>query len=250
MVQDVPCFKTYLELESYNYVMRPLSYFRLIAILILLVLPLTAQEPASPTPAETSAAPAPYLASGPRELFAKAVALAESGAVAEAKTLFKALTLAYPELPEPHLNLAILLADEGSVEESADAAEAAMYAHPICRAVIDLDFQHQLGLYSSSALGTGTPRTAAAAATRVTPSSTPSQTATRAIATENRTIRQAADPCLNLRSQPSSSSPTIECVPPGTQVRWLETAGDWSRVVLSDGRVGWMAASFLTTANP
>ncbi len=221
---------------------------RVIATLILPVLPLAAQEPANPAATETTAAPAPYLASGPRELFSKAVALAENGAVAEAKTLFKALTLAYPELPEPHLNLAVLLADEGDVDASADAAEAAMYAHPVCRAVIDLDFQHQLGLYSADVLSAGTPRATSSAANDIRPSSPPQPTSST-VANESRIVQQAADPCLNFRAQPSASSPAIECVPPGTRVRWLETTGDWSRVVLSDGRVGWMAASFLASTN-
>ncbi len=186
--------KTDTWLDAYNHVMR-LSIYLPLTALILSVSPLAAQETATPAPvtaapAKTAASPAPYLASGPRELFAKAVALAEKGAVAEAKTLFKALTLAYPELPEPHLNLAILLADEGHVEQSADAAEAAMYAHPTCRAVVDLDFQRQLSLYSSNALAT--PHTPASPA-RVAPSSESPRTAPSASTQESRVVRKEVD---------------------------------------------------------
>ncbi len=226
----------------------------LIVVLILAALPLPAQDEASETPA---AAPAPYLASAPQELFAKGVALAERGAVAEAGTLFKALTLAYPELPEPHINLAVLLADEGKVEASADELEAAMQAHPLCRAVIDLEFQRQMGLYSAAVLGAPASPAASSPAVPVAapsapsppapPPSSPSPPPARpATEGEIRVVRQAADPCLNFRPEPTAAAAALECLPPGTPVRWLETAGDWSRVALRDGRVGWMGAAYLT----
>ncbi len=220
---------------------------------------LLAQDPPSPAPAEPASAPAPYLASGPRELFERAVALAERGAAQQARTLFKALTLAYPELPEPHINLAVLLANAGEVEAAADELEAAMHAHPVCQAALDLEFQRQIGLYSAALLARGAPASLPAAPAPVAaapPSSSvapppvpavasPAPPPPPAIAGEVRVVTQAADPCLNFRPQPSSSSAALECLPPGTPVRWLETAGDWSRVSLRDGRVGWMGASFL-----
>ncbi len=225
-----------------KFLIRPI----LIAVLMPATLPLSAQDAASPRPAETpAAAPKPYLASGPQELFARGVELADRGAVEQARVLFKALTLAYPELPEPHINLAVLLADAGSVEASADELEAALHAHPLCRAAFDLEFQRQMGLYSAAVLGAPAP--AASPAAPVAAPSPPPPAQPPEIDGEVRVVRQAADPCLNFRSEPSGASAALECLPPGSRVRWLETAGDWSRVALRDGRVGWMAASFLAT---
>ncbi len=110
-----------------------------------------AQEPAAGEPPPvTVVEPAaesdltPSLVSGPRELFAKGVALAERGAVAEAKTVFKALTLAYPQMPEPWVNLAVLLAAEGDEAGAAESAEAALDAHPVCRAAYRLELLRDL----------------------------------------------------------------------------------------------------------
>lgn len=235
--------------------MNQISTMRFVVLAIpMLALSVAAQDPATQPAAETpSSAPAPYLASGPRELFAKGVELAERGAVEQAKTVFKALTLAYPELPEPYINLAMLLAAEGSVEASADELEAAMRAHPVCRAAYDLEFQRRMGPYSETVLGTNpeaSPGTVppAASVSTVAGSSPPAPSTSvqrPAISGEVRAVRQAADPCLNFRPEPSSSAAVAECLPPDTQVRWLETAGDWSRVALRDGREGWMAAAFL-----
>ena len=227
----------------------------ILSILIAVLTPATlpaqdeARQPPAPAPATT---PAPYLARGPAELFARAVALADRGAVQEARTLFKALTLAYPELPEPHINLAVLLADQGEVEASADELEAAMHAHPICRAAIELQFQRQMGLYSATVVGGASPPASSSAASAPPPrqAAPPPPAAPApppAIAGEVRVVRPAADPCLNFRLEPSSAAAALECLPPGTRVRWLETAGSWSRVALRDGREGWMAAAFLAT---
>ena len=177
-------------------------------------------------------------------MFAKGVALIDRGAVQEAKTVFKALTLAYPELPEPHINLAVLLAAEDDFEGSAAEAEAAIMAHPICRAAFDLEFQRQIGPYSTAVLGstqTPTPRPPARS------SASPSDTVA---APPRRVISQAADPCLNFRPEPKAAATALDCLSPGTPVRLLETAGGWSRVALRDGREGWMASAFLERTEP
>ncbi len=229
-------------------------------VILLAAVPSLAQDPAG-RPAEPAGggALAPYLASGPRELFARGVELAERGSVREAKALFRALTLAYPDLPEPHINLAVLLAAEGGTEESAQEAEAAIRAHPMCRAAFDLDFQHQLGSFSSGLLDAAT-RTRAAApapATSVpapappaTPASVPARPAALDFGDATRVVRQAADPCLNFRPQPLTTSTPVECLSPGIRIRLLETSGQWSRVALRDGREGWMAAAFLAKPDP
>ncbi len=215
------------------------------ALTLLLAAPAAAQAPEAPP------APAPYLASGPRQMFAKGVELFDRGAVQEAATIFRALTLAYPDLPEPHINLAVLLAVGGGTEESAAEVEAAIRAHPLCRAAYDLEFQRQIGPYSTTLLSAGAPPAAQSPARPAAPLTPAPGPALRAeIDGEVRVVLGAADPCLNFRPEPSASAAALECLPPGSRVQWLETAGDWSRVVLRDGREGWMAASFLTPPQP
>ncbi len=233
--------------------MRTTSISILLSLLILSVAaPYLAQEPVTATPA----APAPYLASGPRELFAKGVELADRGAVQEAKTIFKALTLAYPDLPEPHINLAVLLAAEGGTEESAQAAEAAMRAHPLCRAAFDLDFQRQIGPFGATLLDAVAPAPVAAPTPAPSPAppvaAPPAARRPAALPVDfgDATRVVTADPCLNFRPLPEATALATECLPPGTRVRWLETAGDWTRVALRDGREGWMATAFLTPIEP
>ncbi len=224
--------------------MRSSIFLALIAILTCLPDALVwAQEPT---------AAAPYLASGPRELFSKGVELADRGAAEEAKTIFKALTLAYPDLPEPHINLAVLLADSGGTEESAEEIEAAMRAHPLCRAAFDLEFQRRMGPYSTTLLGTTTPPPVAEspAGPALAARARPQPAEQSGLAAAVRVVLEAADPCLNFRPEPSAGSAALECLPPGTRVRWLETAGDWSRVALRNGREGWMASSFLAPPDP
>jgi Flp pilus assembly secretin CpaC len=58
-------------------------------------------------------------------------------------------------------------------------------------------------------------------------------------------VREATDPCLVLRLEPSSASARLDCLPPGTGVRPLERSGVWWRVRLTDGRTGWVAGSYL-----
>ncbi len=108
-------------------------------------------RPRAVTPRQEEGEPKPFLASGPQELFARGVELADEGRVREALTLFKALTIAHPELTEPHVNLAALLAPSNSVA-AADAAEAALLAHPICRAAFELRFLDSLGNHSLALL--------------------------------------------------------------------------------------------------
>lgn len=62
---------------------------------------------------------------------------------------------------------------------------------------------------------------------------------------ESWVVREATDPCLVLRSEPSAASARLDCLPPGTGVRPLERSGAWWRVVLFDGRTGWVAGSYL-----
>jgi uncharacterized protein YgiM (DUF1202 family) len=58
-------------------------------------------------------------------------------------------------------------------------------------------------------------------------------------------VREDTDPCLNLRVAPFPESSRLDCLPPGTRVRPIEQAGAWWRVVLEDGRTGWVAGSYL-----
>jgi len=53
---------------------------------------------------------------------------------------------------------------------------------------------------------------------------------------------------VNVRSGPSTSSEIIATLTPNTEVRVLGTnaAGDWTQVVLSDGRQGWISTPLLS----
>ena len=54
-----------------------------------------------------------------------------------------------------------------------------------------------------------------------------------------------ARPCLNLRPDPGTWRPPLDCVAPETLVEIVGEAGTWKRVRLPDGREGWMAGSYL-----
>ena len=158
-----------------------------------------AQEPpttpaASPQPgrpAEERLVPA--LVSEPRELFLKGVELFESGNFAQARTVFKALTLAFPEMPEPHVNLAVVLAAEGDEAGSANSAESALMAHPVCRAAFGLELLRDLTTIDAA------PRPASAA-----PVSAPPVVAT---ARSAEAIRSAISP---MQTTPVVDSPISE----------------------------------------
>ena len=62
--------------------------------------------------------------------FLKAVLLADSGRRSEAQTIYLQLTHDYPELPEPHNNLAVLHAAQGDYARARSALEAALRASP------------------------------------------------------------------------------------------------------------------------
>jgi len=62
--------------------------------------------------------------------FLKALILAEQGQNDESVRLFTALTVDYPELPEPYNNLAVLYAGQGQYEKAKVALEKALRTHP------------------------------------------------------------------------------------------------------------------------
>ncbi len=62
--------------------------------------------------------------------FLKALILAEQGQTDESVRLFTALTVDYPELPEPYNNLAVLYAGQGQYEKAKVALEKALRTHP------------------------------------------------------------------------------------------------------------------------
>jgi tetratricopeptide (TPR) repeat protein len=62
--------------------------------------------------------------------FLKAVILTEQGQVEESMRLFTALTEDYPELPEPYNNLAVLYASQGQYDKAKIALEKAIRTHP------------------------------------------------------------------------------------------------------------------------
>lgn len=62
--------------------------------------------------------------------FQKGVILADMGRSEQALELFKALSEEFPELPEPHNNLATLYAARGELDQAREALEAALRALP------------------------------------------------------------------------------------------------------------------------
>ena len=73
------------------------------------------------------------LAATPRDpqlRFLRAVALADSGKLAEAIDAFVQLTEDYPELPEPYNNLAVLYASQNQLEKARAALETAIRTKP------------------------------------------------------------------------------------------------------------------------
>lgn len=74
-----------------------------------------------------------YLQTQPRDpqmRFMKGVALNQKGRDAEALTVFQRLTEEFPELPEPHNNLAVMHAAAGRYDQARSALEAALRANP------------------------------------------------------------------------------------------------------------------------
>ncbi len=72
----------------------------------------------------------------------------------------------------------------------------------------------------------------------------------RARTGRSRVVAESAAPCLNFRLEPGTGPPVKTCLPPGTRIEVSGREGDWSRVVLANGREGWMSSAFLTPAGP
>ena len=74
-----------------------------------------------------------YLATRPNDpqmRFLRAQALHDTGRIDEAMATYLRLTQEHPELPEPHNNLAVLLAGRHQLEAARAALEAALRANP------------------------------------------------------------------------------------------------------------------------
>src|SRR5665647_165469 len=73
-----------------------------------------------------------YLASKPKDAqarFLKGLILTEDGKTADAIKIFSALTDDYPDLPEPHNNLAVLYASQGKYDKAKQLLEKAISNH-------------------------------------------------------------------------------------------------------------------------
>ncbi|MBC7954866.1 MAG: tetratricopeptide repeat protein [Cytophagales bacterium] len=74
-----------------------------------------------------------FLASNPRDArmrFLKGLVVAEQGRPAEAIAIFVKLTEDFPELPEPHNNLAVLYSKQGQYDQARRSLEAAIRTNP------------------------------------------------------------------------------------------------------------------------
>jgi tetratricopeptide (TPR) repeat protein len=83
--------------------------------------------------AEAMARADQLLATRPRDpqmRFLKAMMLQGAGKPQEAIAIFTSLTQDYPELPEPHNNLAVLHAAQGDLDKARSALEMALRANP------------------------------------------------------------------------------------------------------------------------
>ena len=74
-----------------------------------------------------------FLAKKPKDAqarFLKGLILTEQGKTAEAIKIFTALTVDYPDLPEPYNNLAVLYASQGKYDVAKQLLEKAISTHP------------------------------------------------------------------------------------------------------------------------
>ena len=74
-----------------------------------------------------------YLATKPKDAqmrFQKGLILTEQNRIADATRIFSSLSEDYPELPEPHNNLAVLYASQGQYDKAKAALEMAIRTHP------------------------------------------------------------------------------------------------------------------------
>lgn len=66
----------------------------------------------------------------PRWRFLRGLALTALGRVEEAATIYTRLTQDFPDIAEPHNNLAVLRAAQGRLDEARDSLERALRADP------------------------------------------------------------------------------------------------------------------------
>lgn len=74
-----------------------------------------------------------YLVTKPRDAqmrFQKGLILTEQNKIADATKVFSSLSEDYPDLPEPHNNLAVLYASQGQYDKAKSALETAIRTHP------------------------------------------------------------------------------------------------------------------------
>ena len=83
--------------------------------------------------AEALAKAEQVLAARPRDAqmrFVRGVILSETGRKDEAQAVFLQLTREFPELPEPHNNLAVLYAAQNQLDKAREELEAALRSNP------------------------------------------------------------------------------------------------------------------------
>lgn len=62
-------------------------------------------------------------------------------------------------------------------------------------------------------------------------------------------IRASANPCLNVRPEPSTETEEIDCLVPGTKVKVLATVPFWREISYGNGKRGWVAKKFIEPFN-
>lgn len=63
---------------------------------------------------------------------------------------------------------------------------------------------------------------------------------------EYRFVGGSAEPCLNLRPEPTRWFSPVDCLTPGTRILVLGEENSWSRVVAPSGEEGWVATRYLS----
>jgi tetratricopeptide (TPR) repeat protein len=187
-----------------------------------------------------------YLGEHPRDSrarFLKAVILAKQNRTQEAINVLTALSEEFPELPEPHNNLAVLYASQGKYEEARQELEMAVRAHPgyamayqnlgdVYAALAAQAYERALQLdANSSAARTRLeqirkllPEGAVAATPPATPAPTPPEAAAPP---------PAPQPTAPQQSSPVPPAPPVPADKPATTTAATAPAPDASRAVLS-----------------
>lgn len=109
----------------------------------------------------------------PQMRLLKSRILEAQGKTADAQALLESLTLEFPELPEPHNNLAVLYARQGRTQEAMESLSKALLARPDYAVALenlgDLHLSQALQAYQRASRAAPAPASALRKADAITP---------------------------------------------------------------------------------